>query len=69
MLSRRWARWGNISGPWLQMRWLLSPVADVQDVLMREPFNPHCGEQGSYPTGYDPDFAGCGPTQSTAYNS
>ena len=33
------------------------PVADVQDWLMREPFNPHCGDQGSYPVrGTTPTF-------------
>ena len=32
------------------------PVADLRDGLMREPFNPHCGKQGSYPTGTTPTF-------------
>ena len=32
------------------------PVADLRDGLMREPFNPHCGTQGSYPTGTTPTF-------------
>ena len=32
------------------------PVADLRDGPMREPFNPHCGKQGSYPTGTTPTF-------------
>ena len=36
---------------------------------MREPFNPHCGEQGAFPVRYDPDFLGYRPAQSTADNS